>query len=463
MDGLETSQPQRRSRCDPVILLEAVCAAVDEIVSEQLNEVLHAPCFQRLEAAWRGVQFLTDSAQPTAEDAAPVIIRLLSVTWTELRNDLQYATEFYQSYLFRQIYDQAIGMPGGEPFGLLLGNFEIGLREAKDQHGGIATLRMIGDVAAAAFAPFVAQAHPSLLGLSSFADLHRQSESMTRADSPEMRQAGWVELRQSEEARFLGLTIPRVLSRPPHTDDKLDDAGFRFREDVSAGDSSAFCWASSIWALGAVAITTFMNCGWFAGMRGVNSGERGAGLVDGLPSVDFNTDAPGVAIRTPLDLSLTDALERQLAELGLICLCPDAIGGDVAFYTVPTLSKPRAFTSAEANSNAALSSMLPYMLCVSRFAHTLKVIARDQIGTATEHTDLKSTLDKWIARYVAEGPISSPKQRAKMPLSQASVELVPAAGDGKFNCVMRLQPHLQFENIDATMTLRTRLEPAGAS
>jgi type VI secretion system ImpC/EvpB family protein len=451
-DGRDLHSPE-----EAVADLERDLAAIDEMIADQVNEILHEPAFQRLEARWRGLLHLVEQVESRDDEAPQAMVKVYDVEWRELANDLEFSPEFTQSQLFRRVYDEEFGAPGGQPFGLLLGDFEIGAGTAGSPQRDLSVLRLVADTAAAAFAPFIAQASPALLGLGHMRELQRQLDLRLRFDSPEMIR--WKELRRAEEARFLGLTVPRTLARLPYRDDGVHDFGFRFDEDVSAPEAGAYCWGSGIWALGGVAMRVFQECGWFADMRGVRPGMRGGGLVDGLPRADHGTDAPGIAIRTPLEVMITDETERELAEHGFICLCPNGDNGDAAFYTVPSLSRPPIYSTDEANANASISAMLPYLLSVSRFAHALKVIARDRIGAAEEASTLQSRLRDWIRAYVVEGSLSSPEQRARFPLSGADIQLEPVEGGaGHYNCVVHLEPHLQFDQVVASMTLKTRLE-----
>jgi type VI secretion system ImpC/EvpB family protein len=398
------------------------------------------------------LRHLVDQLEVSDDDRAEAIIRVLDVDWRRLCKDLEFASDYTHSQLFRQVYEDEFGSPGGKPFGLLLGDFEIGAGSED-----MSTLRSISRIAASAFAPFVAQAHPSLMGLDHIHDLERQLDLHIRFESPEMRR--WNELRDTEESRFVGLTIPRVLIRAPYLDDGSHDHGFRFAEDLSAADAGSYCWVGGIWALGGLAIRAFQESGWFADMRGIRRGQRGAGLVDGLIAPDHGTDAPGVACRAPLDVAITDEIEHELSGSGLICLCPNGESGDVAFYSIPSLSRTRKSSNEQASANAGVSAMLPHMLCVSRFAHALKAIARSNIGTMQDQATLRDGLNKWIRKYVIEGSSGSAEQRARYPLSDAQVELEPLGNSGNFSCILRLVPHLQFEAGTANVQLKTILEP----
>jgi type VI secretion system ImpC/EvpB family protein len=435
---------------------ERVLAALDELISLQVNEILHHREFQKLEARWRGLRYLVNDVVPADDEHAQTIVKLFDIEWRELAKDVEFAGEFTQSLFFRSVYDQEFGAPGGKPYGLLLADYEIGATGAGSASHDLTVLRAIGDTAAAAFAPFVAQADAALLGLDHIRDLQRQLDLRLRFNSPEMRR--WNDLRAGPDSRFLGLVLPRILIRLPYLDDGQHDFGFRFREDVSDADGRGYCWASGIWALGSVAIRAFQESGWFVDIRGVRRGERGSGLVDGLPQADYGSDSPGVCVRTPVEICITDETERELAEQGFICLCPSGAAGDAAFYTIPSLSRPAVYETAEATANANISAMLPYMLCVSRFAHALKVMVRDQIAGAHDAESLNRMLTRWITRYVVEGSTSTASQRASHPLAAASVQVEPLDQSGSYNCVMHLEPHLQFDQMVASVTLKTRLE-----
>ncbi|MBV8609951.1 MAG: type VI secretion system contractile sheath large subunit, partial [Singulisphaera sp.] len=365
--------------------LSRVIAQIDVLLARQVNAILHHPAFQKLEASWRGLRYLVGKLP----DDDSVKIRMLSVSWGELVQDQARALEFDQSQLFRKVYEAEFGHPGGEPFGVLLGDYEIRHRLGADHpYDDIETLSKISTVAAAAFAPFITGVHPSFFGLDSFTELERPL-NLSRTFE-QLEYLNWRALRQSEDARFVGLTLPRVLMRLPYGAGGARVAGLRSREEVEGPDCSNYLWGNAVYAFGGVLIRCFAHSGWLADIRGVRQGvdPRGGkvcldegGLVSGLPVHSFRTDKIGVATKCSTDVIITDDQERELGDLGFIPLCHCYDSEFSAFYGNQSIQKPAKYDDPKATANARLSAMLQYMLCVSRFAHYLKVISRDKIGS----------------------------------------------------------------------------------
>src|SRR5262249_22136451 len=313
--------------------------------------------------------------------------------------DLERSLEFDQSQLFRKIYSEEFGTPGGEPFGVLLGDFEIH-RQPGPGHptDDLGTLASIAPVAAAAFCPFLAAAHPSLFDLESFADLERPLNLPRTFEQVEYIK--WRALRQTEDARFAGLLVPRVLARLPYADRGSRVDNFRFREEPGDPDRGGYLWGNAVYAFGAVLIRAFADSGWFAQIRGVPTGAPAGGLVTGLPAPSVATDRPGIVAHSSTEVMITDALEKEISELGFIalCHCPDT--HVAAFYSNPSIQQPKVYDEAVATANARLSAMLQYMMCVSRFAHYLKVLARDKVGSFIHAADCQDFLQRWLLDYV---------------------------------------------------------------
>lgn len=429
-------------------------ASLDRLLNSQVNAILHHPRFQKLEAAWRGLAYLVDQV-PGGEN---IKIRVLDLSWDQLVRDQQQAMEFDQSQLFRKVYDAEFGTPGGEPFGVLLGDYEIHLRpDSGHPYDDLATLAGIASVAAAAFAPFIAAAHPSLLDLPSFADLERPLDLDRTFDQVEF--VKWRSLRQQEDARFVGLTLPRVLMRLPYTDDSGRADGFCFREDVSAPDRSAYLWGNSAYAFGGVLVRTFASSGWLAAIRGVHRERDDGGLVTGLPVHSFATDRRGVAPKTSTEVQITDMRDKELGEFGFLplCACPDTEVS--AFYGSQSIQKPQVYDQLPATINARLSAMLQYMLCVSRFAHYIKVIARDKTGAFQEPATLEDYLRQWLIGYTNANANAGPDIKARHPLREAKVQVREVPGrPGRYNCTIHLLPHFQLDQMVSSVRLVTRLE-----
>ncbi|MBV9125073.1 MAG: type VI secretion system contractile sheath large subunit, partial [Planctomycetes bacterium] len=354
-------------------------ARLDAVLSRQVNAILHHPQFQKLEASWRGLRFLVDQV-PEGEN---IKIRVLNVTWKELTRDLERAIEFDQSQMFHKVYSDEFGMPGGEPFSVLLGDYEIYPRPGPDHPtDDLSTLGKIAGVAAASFAPFLAGIHPSFLDLESFAELERPLDLSRTLE--QVQYVKWKALRGTDDARFVGLVMPRVLMRLPYEDSASRVDRFRFREEVAGPDRKGYLWGNAVYSFGSILVHSFSECSWLADIRGVPQDERSGGLVSGLPVQSFRTDSLGVAVKSSTDARITDRQEKELADLGLIPLsyCPDTEIS--AFFSNQSIQQARKYDDPVATANARLSVMLQYMLCVARFTHYLKVMARDKVGSFTD-------------------------------------------------------------------------------
>ncbi len=447
-------QPDRPlTRREVIRLLHRDIARLDAVLNQQVNAILHHPVFQKLEASWRGVRYLT--AQLT--EGENVKIKLLSISWRELTRDFDRALEFDQSFLFRIVYSEEFGMPGGEPYSVLLADYEIRHRPAPDHpYDDLAALRSISEVAAAAFTPLIAAAHPTMLGLDSFTEMERQRNITRFFEQPEYLK--WRVLRNTEDARFIGLTIPRVLMRLPYRDTPSRVDGFRFREEVGNPDRSEYLWGTAIYAFGGVLIRAFMSSGWLAGIRGVQRGILSGGLVTGLPSHTFRTERKEVAPHPPTDVIITDAQEKELGELGFIPLCYCQDTDLAAFYGNQSIQKPPVFDEQVATINARLSAMLQYILCVSRFAHYVKVISRDKVGAFKGPGECEDYLRRWLLNYIISNDNAGPEMKVRYPLREGRVDVRERPDKpGSYICVMRLRPHYQLDQMVSSVKLVTEL------
>ncbi len=437
-------------------LLNRDIARLDTLLSAQVNAILHHPRFQSLEASWRGLKYLVD--RPDV-DGETIKVRVLNASWKDLARDAERAVEFDQSQLFRKVYEDEFGSPGGEPFGILIGDYYLRHRPTADHPiDDVGLLGSISQVAAAAFAPFIGGVDPAMLGLESFSRLE-QSLNLARSFE-DLDYLKWRALRDREDARFVGLAIPRVLMRLPHDDSGRRTDGFRFREDVSGLDREKYLWGNAAFAFAAVVIRAVAEGGWMADIRGVQRGVDGGGLVTGLPCHWFATDAPGVALKTSTEVVVNDFLEKDLSLLGFVPLCAAKDTEYSVFYSNQSVQKPQTYDEKAATVNARVSSMLQYMLCVSRFAHYLKVLARDKVGSTESADQLQDRLARWVSQYVAPGSNLSPDVKAQFPLKQADVQVREQPGKpGSYMCVMRLAPHFQLDQLDATLRLVTELSP----
>jgi type VI secretion system protein ImpD len=446
-----------RTRRDLGMALNRDIARIDELLARQVNLILHQPRFQRMEAGWRGVQYLVEQA----EGVENMQIRLLNVSWRELARDADLAIEFDQSALFRKVYEAEFGTAGGTPYTVLLGDYEIRHKPGKDHSiDDVATLRAVTQVAASAFAPFIAGVHPAMFGMESFEPFERAPNLTHIFDPQNLEYLPWRTLRHDEDARFSGLAMPRILLRLPY-DDVQRGERFIFKEDVSKRKN--YLWGNAAFAMGGVLIRAFANSKWFADIRGVQRGMDEGGLVTGLPVHQFETDHAGVAPKCSVEVMLSDNQERDLSELGFVPLCHCQDTEFAVFYANQSIQKPEKYDTVLATTNARISSMLQYMLCSSRFAHYIKVIVRDKVGAFTDARTLQTFLHSWLQQYVAPGAGVSAEVKAKFPLRSAKVTVRDHPGKaGAYLTDVLLWPHFQLDELTANVKLVTEF-PAPSS
>ncbi|MGA7802249.1 MAG: type VI secretion system contractile sheath large subunit [Gammaproteobacteria bacterium] len=431
-------------------------AHLDSLINAQLNAILHHPRFQQLEASWRGLQFLTAKA----EDAERVNIRILSLSWAEATRDISRAIEFDQSQLFRKIYNEEFGLAGGKPYGVLLADYEIHHRPKPDwPHDDIATLQGLSHIAAAAFTPLIVGVDPTVFGLDRFAGLEMPFDLSDTFRGEEYTK--WRAFRDTDDARFVGLTLPRTLMRLPYADGVGRSDGFRFREDVRGPDSSRYLWGTAVYAFGSVLVRAFSESGWLADIQGVHRGREDGGLVTGLATEWFATNRVGAVPKYTTDVLITDAQEKELTDLGFIPLCACKDTGWAAFYSNSSAHSPKAYDRVAATVNARLSAGLQYIFCASRFSHYVKVMARDKVGSFLSAEDCQSYLQNWLHKYCTASEDASIDLKAKYPLREGRVEVRERPGSpGSYFCIMHLKPHFQLDQVATSVKLVTELAPA---
>ena len=430
-------------------------AEIDALLTSQVNEILHHPRFQSLESSWRGIAFLVRRADLEGEEM--VKIKILPATWRELEKDFDRAIEFDQSQVFKKVYEEEYGVAGGEPFGLMIGDYNVSHRVSKDSPtDDISVLRSLAGVAASSFCPFLCAAKSELLDLESFAELQVSRDHASRMEMKDYIK--WNSMRSDEDARFLGVLLPRILMRGPYLDDGSRIDRFIFNEDVQKPDGSAYLWGNPAYAYAAVAIRSFSVSGWLADIRGLRQDEDGGGLVSDLPALSFPTDAPNVIPLPVTEVAVTDSLERQLSDLGLLPLCDCKDTPMAVFASGQSLQKPKKYDSAAATANAKISAMLPYMLTVSRFAHYVKVIGRTKTGSFANASELENHLHEWIMDYVTPDREASTEVKSRKPLREANIKVHPDPGKpGSFHCVMQLAPHYELDEMIGSVRLTTNI------
>jgi type VI secretion system protein ImpC len=432
---------------DAEAMINARIAQIDHLISLQLNEVLHHAAFQKLESTWRGLKFLLDQSE-TGENLK---IKIFNATKKDLLRDLQRAPEFDQSTLFKKVYEEEFGIFGGAPFAAMVGDYEFG-RGPED----IELLEKISQVAASAHAPFLSAASPEMFNLDSFTSLDAPRDLGKVFDTTEY--AKWKSFRQSEDSRYVALTCPRVLMRLPYGKATKPVEEFSYEERVDGSDHSKYLWGNSAFALGSKLTAAFAMYGWCAAIRGV----EGGGLVEGLPVHNFYTDEGDVAMKCPTEAPITDRREKELADLGFAPLVHCKGTDYAAFFSVQSCQKPKLFDNEAANANARLSAQLPYILAVSRFAHYLKAMMRDKIGSFTSRVECERWLNQWITNYVTPDDAASVSVKASHPLREARIEVMDVAGKpGVYRAVAFMRPHFQLDELSVSLRLVAEL-PASA-
>ncbi|MFZ4552403.1 MAG: type VI secretion system contractile sheath large subunit [Aquabacterium sp.] len=420
--------------------IDARIAEIDQLISEQLSEILHAPEFQKLESSWAGLHYLCKHTS-TGERLK---IKLFNATKRDIVKDFKTAIDFDQSALFKKIYEEEFGTFGGSPFGTLIGDFEVG-RTAEDMY----FVEQMAHVAAAAHAPFISAASNELFGLESFTDLGKPRDLAKVFDTVDY--AKWKSFRESEDSRYVGLTLPRFLGRLPYDPKEgTTTEGFNFVEDVDGSDHSRYLWVNTAYALGARLTAAFETHGWCAAIRGV----EGGGLVEDLPTHTFKTDDGELALKCPTEVAITDRREKELSDLGFIPLVHCKNTDYAAFFGAQSAQKARKYDSDAANANAALSAQLQYMFAVCRIAHYMKSMMRDKVGSFANTLDVERYLHNWLMQYVVDSQDASQEIRAQKPLREASVEVSEVPGrPGVYRAVAFVRPHYQLDELSVSLRL----------
>lgn len=425
--------------------INARIADIDALITKQLNAIMHHDDFQKLEGSWRGLQYLVMQSE-----TSPMLkLRVLNVSKNDLRRDLERAVEFDQSALFKKVYEEEYGTFGGAPYGALIGDYEFG-RHPQD----LSLLEQLSHVAAAAHAPFLGAASPNMFNLDSFSDIGVPRDLSKIFDTVEY--AKWKSFRESEDARFVGLTLPRTLSRLPYGPDTVPVEGFNFKEDVDGTDHSKYLWSNAAYSLGARITDSFAKYGWTVAIRGVENG----GLVEGLPTHTFATDDGEVALKCPTEIAITDRREKELSDLGFIPLVHCKGRDFAAFFATQSAQKATKYDTDAANANARLSTQLQYIMATSRFAHFMKVIMRDKVGSFMTRGECETFLNRWINNYVVDPKNVGQEEKARRPLSEARIDVAEIPGKpGCYRAVAFMKPHFMLDELTISMRLVADLPP----
>jgi len=419
---------------------------LDKVMSKQLAAIMHAPEVQKLEGSWRGLHHLVMNSETSAQ----LKLKMFNVTKKELFNDLDRAIEFDQSQAFKKLYEYEFGMPGGEPYGALIGDYEF-----TNHPDDIALLSKMSQVAAASFCPFLSAASPSLFGFESFTELSKPRDIEKIFLAKEYIK--WNAFRDSEDSRFVVLTMPRVLSRLPYGADTKPIDEFSF-EEVELDEKkrhkpvphSHYTWMNAAYVMGTRMTDAFAKNGWCTAIRGAENG----GKVEGLPAHIFVTEDGDTDLKCPTEIAIGDRREAELSKQGFLPLCHYKNTDYSVFFGAQTTQKPKKYDRDDATANAAISARLPYMMATSRIAHYLKCIARDKIGSFMERQDMEDFLKRWISNYVLLDEHPTPEMKAKFPLAGAEIEVkeVPGA-PGSYNAIAWLRPWLQLEELTTSLRM----------
>jgi type VI secretion system protein ImpC len=424
--------------------------AIDAVMSKQLAAIMHHADFQKLEGTWRGLHHLVMNSETNSQ----LKLRVLNASKRDVFKDLDRAVEFDQSSLFKKIYENEFGSPGGEPYGALIGDYEF-----TNHPEDVDMLMKMSGVAASAFAPFISAASPKLFGFDDWQEMTKPRDLEKIFDTVEYTK--WRSFRDSEDSRFTTLVMPRVLSRLPYgaATKPIEDFAYEEVELDAYGQPKSvshkdYCWMNAAYVYGARLTDAFSKTGWCTAIRGAENG----GKVEGLPAHIFKSDDGDSDLKCPTEVGITDRREAELSKLGFLPLCHYKNTDYAVFFGAQTCQKPKKYDQADATSNAAISARLPYIMASSRIAHYLKVMARDWVGRFLERDTLQAELQRWIRQYVNSSPTASEESKAKYPLKQAQITVQEIEGKpGSYKAVAHLQPWLQFEELTTSLRMVAKL------
>jgi type VI secretion system protein ImpC len=428
--------------------INAAIKALDEKLSTQLAAIQHHPDLQKLEGTWRGLNYLVMNSETSAQ----LKIKVFNVPKKELFKDVDKAVEFDQSQIFKKLYENEYGMAGGEPYGALIGDYEF-----TNHPEDIDLLAKMSNVAAAAFAPFISAAAPSLFGFDDWQELSkpRDLEKIFTA----IEYTKWRSYRDSEDSRFVTLVMPRVLARMPYGADTkpIEEFGYEEVDSSKPVPHDHFTWMNAAYVMGTKLTDAYAKYGICVAIRGA----EGGGKVEGLPAFVFKSDDGDSDLKCPTELGITDRREAELSKLGFLPLCHYKNTDYAVFFGGQTTQKPKKYDRPEATANAAISARMPYIMATSRFAHYLKVMARDMIGSFKEAGNIEDDLNRWIKNYVNSNEKAGQETKAKYPLREAKVEVkeIPGA-PGSYNAQVWMRPWLQFEELTASLSMVASLPKA---
>lgn len=428
-----------------MITINKAITSLDQTISKQLASIMHAEEFKNLEGSWRGLHHLIMNS----ETGSSLKIKMFNAKKSEIAKDLDKAVEFDQSQLFKKLYENEFGSPGGEPYGVLIGDYYF-----SNHPDDIEMLSKLSNVAAAAFCPFISAASPQLMGLNSWTELSKPRDLEKIFDSIEY--AKWRSFRESDDSRFVNLVMPKVLARLPYgkTTKPIEEFDYEETEKSKQMAHDDYCWMNAAYVMGTRLTNAFSQYGWCTAIRGA----EGGGKVENLPLHIFNSDDGDPDMQCPTEIGITDRREAELSKLGFLPLCHYKNTDYAVFFGAQSVQKPLKYDRPEATANAAISARLPYIMATSRFAHYLKIMARDKIGSFMEASDAEAWLNRWILNYVNGNADSGQEMKAKYPLAEAKIQVKEIPGKpGSYNAVAWLRPWLQLEELTTSLRLVARI------
>jgi len=434
---------------DAVSSIQAIIAEIDKKLTDQVNQIIHSEEFQKLEGAWRGLHHLVNNTETDEQ----LKIKVMNISKKDLGKNLKKfrGTAWDQSPVFKKLYEEEYGTFGGEPYGCLVGDYHF-----DHSPPDVALLADMAQIAAAIHAPFITGAAPSMVQMDSWQELANPRDLTKVFTTPEY--AAWRSLRDSEDSKYLGLTMPRFLARQPYGAGSDPVEEFDFEEEIEGADSGNYCWGNSAYAMATNINRSFKEFGWCSRIRGIESG----GSVEGLPTHTFPTDDGGVDMKCPTEIAIADRREAELAKCGFMPLIHKKNSDFAAFIGAQSVHNPAEYDDPDATANANLAARLPYLFATCRFAHYLKCIVRDKIGSFKERKEMQRWLQDWILQYVDGDPTHSTEAtKARQPLAAAEVVVEEVEGNpGYYTSKFFLRPHYQLEGLTVSLRLVSKLPSA---
>lgn len=431
---------------DAVAFINQQIDHIDHLIGQQIDEILHHPKFQQLEASWRGLSYFVQNSETNTK----LKIRLMNATKQEIADDLEKAVDFDQSALFKKIYEEEYGTFGGSPYSCVLVDYYFNAMPAD-----MAIVQKLSNIGAAAHAPVITAPSPEMFDMDGFYQLGKPRDLSKIFESVD--KIKWQSFRGSEDSRYLTMVLPRVLIREPYGPETNPVEGLNYTETIDGESQSSFVWTNACYMLGARITNAFALYGWTAAIRGV----EGGGLVENLPTYTFTSTDGDLALKCPTEIAIADRREKELSDLGFVALCHCKGTDKAAFFSGQTAQLPQTYNTADANANANISARLPYILAASRFAHYIKAMMRDKIGSFTSKEEVQQYLQTWLAEYVLLNESASQELKAEYPLSEGRVDVYDMPDNpGAYRALVFLKPHFQLEELTASIRLVANLPKA---